>query len=318
MQKLTISLFVVLCILGLISNTQAQEAVTGPYTGKVNFSIGDKVEATYAGSWYPAEVVGTYDPESQTYQIHFEGEKYCSNHRLDSRINKQWVRPPKAAPMLAGNETNQSRGAADKAAPAEPVVSSSSGGSLPVGMSVKYAGAGVLWSPGAKIEKYDAAKRQYTVRLDGGSGDIVPCYAVHRVGGAVDNSFFVGDWEVRINGATTTFVKGNDLYRRVSGGMKLPPLQIKADGTYTWIDMDGKVLNGAWNPRPEGVPGIVIKNGLDGMDWTVYEKTEGYSPTEKTRDEIGFHHIPSATGYYSAYRIGANKSCTLVNRAFKK
>jgi hypothetical protein len=53
------------------------------------------------------------------------------------------------------------------------------------------------------------------------------------------------------------------------------------------------------------------------MDWTVYEKTEGYSPTSSTRDEIGFHHLPSHTGYYSAYRIGPNRSCVLAGRTLK-
>jgi hypothetical protein len=54
-----------------------------------------------------------------------------------------------------------------------------------------------------------------------------------------------------------------------------------------------------------------ILKGLDGKAWTMYENTEGYATTEKTSDEIRFHHLPTSTGYYPAYHIGKNKSCVL-------
>jgi hypothetical protein len=308
-----------------VTRAWAQASYTGPSNETTIFKVGDLVEATYAGSWYPAEVVGAFDPEAKTYQIHFDGEKYCSNHRLDSRLNAQFVRSRKKseAPATASKAnpvpaaSNEKTGVPTSTPTAKAPASGSATGTLGAGTNVKYAGAGVLWQSGAKIERYDAAKRQYTVRDKSGSGDIVPCYAVYKEGDPINNSFFAGDWEVRVNGATTTFVKGNDLYRRFSGGLKLPPLQIKADGTYTWINSENQIIKGRWVPRPEGVPGIVILKGLDGMDWTVYEKTEGYSPTSSTRDEIGFHHLPSHTGYYSAYRIGPNRSCVLAGRTLK-
>ena len=186
---------------------------------------------------------------------------------------------------------------------------------LRVGEEVIYRGGGPLWFGGARVEGYDAAKRQYQIRTRDGSGDILPCHSVARRG-QVNNDFFVGNWAVFVSGAASTFEKGGDLYRRFSGGARLPPLEIKADGTYVWRDPSGKTISGSWEDRKDGFPGITILKGLDGIDWTVYENTEGYAPTGRTVDEIRFHHMPTSTGYYVAYRIGENKSCALDGRTF--
>lgn len=190
------------------------------------------------------------------------------------------------------------------------------GGTFGVGESVIYRGGGPLWLSGAKVEAYDPEKRTYRLRFESGSGDIVPCHSVGRPG-RVSNDFFIGGWEVYVGGATSTFKRGGDRYRRFGGGVKLPPLEIKADGTYVWRDSGGKVIRGKWESR-EAVPGITLLGGLDGKDWTVYESTEGIAPTQGTRDEIRFHHLPSSTGYYLAYRLGENKSCVLMGRAFRQ
>jgi hypothetical protein len=179
-----------------------------------------------------------------------------------------------------------------------------------------YSSGTVLWFPGAKIESYDAETRRYSLRLVSGSGDVVACHSVSKPGAEIDNSFFIGKWDVRITGATSTFARNGDLYRRYSSGMKLPPLEVKADGTYVWVTDKG-TIRGNWKPRSEGVPGIVLLKGLGGLDYTIYEKTESNPATRTTRDEIGLHHIPSSTGYYMAYRIGSNKSCVLTGRTFK-
>ena len=225
-----------------------------------------------------------------TYEIRFEGAKHSAG-----RINAKWVRP-RGEDNKAGN----------RAGPARPEPSASG--------EVMYSGGSPIWIGGARIVEYDAAKRQYRLITRSGSGDIVPCHSVMRPG-EIDNSFFIGNWALFVSGSASTFSKGSSLYRQFSGGMKLPPLQIKPDGTYIWRTDNGKTLSGRWSPR-DGVPGITIHNGLDGKDWTVYESTEGYAPTAKTMDEIRFHHIPSSTGYYLAYRIGENKSCVLRGRTF--
>jgi hypothetical protein len=94
--------------------------------------------------------------------------------------------------------------------------------------------------------------------------------------------------------------------------MKLPPLEIKADGTYEWTNTDNKVVRGVWVQRKDQ-PGITLLKALDGKDYTLYEKTEANATSKNTKDEIGLSHLPSSTGFL-ATRVGANKSCTLLNR----
>jgi hypothetical protein len=144
----------------------------------------------------------------------------------------------------------------------------------------------------------------------------VPCHSVFDPQDKIDNSFFIGKWDVHINGATSTFTRDGDLYRRYSGGMKLAPLEIKADSSYIWQIAPNRTISGSWEKRADGEPGITLLKGIDGKDWTLYEKTEGYAPSKTTRDEIGFHNIPTSTGHYMAYRIGANQSCVLTRRSF--
>ncbi len=268
-----------------------------PFTGGQTFKVGDKVEATYLGEWKNAVVVGPLQTNEfgSTYEIKFEGAAYSAG-----RINSQWVRPrPSAAPANPGQQRQE---AATRPGP------------KPASGEVLYRNGTYIWNTGAKIESYDERTRQYRLRLKSGSGDMVPCHSVAKPR-QIDNSFYVGNWAVFVSGATSTFVRGGDLYRRYSSGTALPPLQIKADGTYSWRADNGRTVRGRWSPR-EGVPGITIHNGIDGKDWTVYESTEGYAPTAKTMDEIRFHHIPTSTGYYMAYRIGANQSCVLKGRTF--
>ncbi|WP_114782365.1 MBT domain-containing protein [Botryobacter ruber] len=169
------------------------------------------------------------------------------------------------------------------------------------------------------VTAVDPEKRLYTIRNenDASLNYTYPCYQVLNPTAKINNDFFIGKWEVHVGGATSTFTKNGDTYRRFSGGMKLPPLEIKADGTYTWTTQDKKVIRGKWKPRT-GVPGIVLLRAVDGLDYTLYEKTEAFATTESTRDEIGLHHLPSSTGYYKAFRIGPSKSCVLVGRTFKK
>ena len=272
---------------------EAQE----PYNGGQVFKVGDLVEATDLGEWKNAVVVGPLQTNEfgSTYEIKFEGAKYSSG-----RINAKWVRP------RAGAATART-GRPEPNGPARPGPKAAAG-------EVLYRNGTYIWNKGAKIVSYDERTRQYRLQLASGSGDMVPCHSVAKVG-QIDSSFYIGNWAVFVSGATSTFVRGGDLYRRYSSGMASPPLQIKADGTFTWRADGDRVIQGRWSPR-EGVPGITIHKGIDGKDWTVYESTEGYAPTAKTMDEIRFHHIPTSTGYYLAKRIGPNKSCVLQNRAF--
>lgn len=284
------------------------------------FKVGDLVEATYAGEWKEAVIVGGYQDTEfgyGTYQVHFEGERFCNNHALDTRINARFVRArgnPGGARAGAGTESG-----GGSAAPSAGGAASASwpGQRFKAGDRVMYSDGSLLWSGPGEVTEVDAGKRQYTVRSlkDRSWRYSYPCYAVSDPA-RINNDFFVGDWDVYITGATSTFERGGDRYRRFSGGARLPPLRINADGTYVWRTDKG-VVRGVWKPR-EGVPGITLLKGPEGLDYTVYEKTEGFATTEKTRDEIGLHHLPTSTGYFMAYRVGPNRSCVLAGRAFGK
>lgn len=113
----------------------------------------------------------------------------------------------------------------------------------------------------------------------------------------------------------TNVTRNGDVYTRYGSGMKLPPLEINSDHTYVWRVLPKKTIRGRWISR-DGAPGIVLLNGIDGGNWTLYEKTEGFAANSKTRDEIGFHDFGNGAGYYIAYRIGANRSCVLRGRSF--
>ncbi|WP_114778644.1 hypothetical protein [Botryobacter ruber] len=357
-----------------------------PLTGYAQnkFKLGDEVEVFTAGDATHGIIVGEYqntDYGYGTYQVHLNGEKYCSNHATDTRYNATYVnkrfQPDSKASFAVGSlvdvrryngntytgkimgkdgekyevrykrdgfETSDwfhvynIRKSKNEVAVAEPAkkavkdavaapkpgktrgVTASTAAGIKVGDRVMYDELGFLTGKNfGKVVSYDPEKRQYTVRdeKDASWKYTYPCYNVLLPGQTPNNNFFIGKWEVHVLGATSTFTKNGDVYRRFSGGMKLPPLEVKANGTYTWVTQDNKVIRGKWIAR-DGVPGIVLLKAVDGLDYTLYEKTEAFATTAATRDEIGIHHVPSSTGYYHAYRIGANKSCVLSGRVFKK
>ena len=67
--------------------------------------------------------------------------------------------------------------------------------------------------------------------------------------------------------------------------MRLPPLRINADGTYSWRVQQAKggekLLKGSWVPNPEG-PGVILKNAEQGADWLVYNNSRTGSSLGET------------------------------------
>ncbi|MDQ3276735.1 MAG: hypothetical protein M3Q06_00305 [Bacteroidota bacterium] len=273
-------------------------------SGQTGLKVGDSVEVTNIGK---GVIVGGFQKSEfnyGTYQVHLDGEKYCNNHSLDTRYNEAYVVPQKkpATKTVADEQTkDKNAGKPQREATA---------GEFKVGDTVLYSQTSI-WSKGV-IKSYDPVNRRYTLQ------DVyvgIPCYAVAKWGQAYSNNFFIGQWNVYVSGANYTTINDGKVFDNVSGGMKLFPLLINKNGTYAWRVSVGKTLNGRWKPR-EDAPGIIILNGIDGKDWTVYETTEGFATTKNTKDEIRFHHMPSNTGYYLATRVGANKSCLLTGRTF--
>lgn len=97
-------------------------------------------------------------------------------------------------------------------------------------------------------------------------------------------AYFVGDWRVSVPMAMNTVTDGRHVYRVVSGGLRLPPLRINSDGTYTWRVRQGdgeRLIRGRWEPRPDA-PGVILKNGDQGADWLVYNNSDTKSSLGET------------------------------------
>jgi hypothetical protein len=345
--------------LSLIANSQT------------TFNKGDAVEASYAGDWVRAVIIGgaAYNGFDTTYEVQFDGSTYSSRiaakwvrplfranvsqrfkvgdrvafrrwdnavyegevigvddkkyeirYTRDGSITKEWITEIAVRPGTAGTTA----AVIDSPKPAEPAPNNPlakawAGQKFAVGDRVMYDQLGFLTTKSfGTVVSVDPNTRLYTVRdeKDPSVKYSYACYQVLSPTEKIDNSFFVGKWDVYVSGALYTTVEKDKVFDNISGGMKLAPLEIKANGTYKWVTEDKKVITGLWKAR-NGVPGITLLKGIDGLDWTLYENTEEQATTKSTRDEIRFHHIPSQTGYYMAYRIGPNRSCVLAGRSFK-
>ena len=117
--------------------------------------------------------------------------------------------------------------------------------------------------------------------------------------------FFVGDWEISVPMAMGTVEHGGELYRIVTGGMRLPPLRVNPDGTYLWVvDENGgtRVIQGRWTPR-EDAPGIVLLAGDQGADWRLSNVTDRGGLERFGRDQI--HLSSDCCTYQAGQRITA-------------
>lgn len=85
-------------------------------------------------------------------------------------------------------------------------------------------------------------------------------------------NFFVGDWNLYLPMASIERVSGNDFYQIFSGGERLPPLRIHANGTYAWVVDKDNVLRGRWTAN-EG-PGLVLLSGYRNDDWILYSTSD--------------------------------------------
>lgn len=145
-------------------------------------------------------------------------------------------------------------------------------------------GQAVLWSgTGGKTWQRDVIKAldpQYGYSfVNGPSGSYDRYKVVAPQREPFWTGYFVGDWRVSVPMAMGLVTDGRHVYRTVSGGMRLPPLRINADGTYSWRVQEGqgeKLVTGRWEPNPEG-PGVILKNAERGADWLVYNNTDAQS-----------------------------------------
>lgn len=113
--------------------------------------------------------------------------------------------------------------------------------------------------------------------------------------------FFIGDWDINTGIASTFRTDGRDVYHVVSGGMRLPPLRVEANGTYIWSTGSGQ-LRGRWVPRGDA-PGITLLKGDKGSDWTLVNSTTKSTLVTFKTDEV---RLSSPVYSRIGHRLGGN------------
>ncbi len=99
--------------------------------------------------------------------------------------------------------------------------------------------------------------------------------------------WFVGDWDLSlfVAGMASDRAGNVGVYR---DGVVLPPLRVRADGTYTWV-IDGshgnETIDGTWSPAADG-PGITLHGGDYGTDWMLYNAGDESSRSVFGRDQM--------------------------------
>lgn len=175
-------------------------------------------------------------------------------------------------------------------------------GRFKVGDEVLVRSGGKLWWPGkvTQVHREGTLAGYYRVETQSGLDDYWPTQVAAREREPYWTQFFVGTWEVRVPGAANVKLKGSEAFRVFTGGMKLPPLVVNADGTYVWTLLDRKVIKGKWKPRPDA-PGIILEKGEHGEDWTLYNASDK-STEEVFKKDVIYLNAEKHT-YQVAYRI---------------
>lgn len=261
------------------------------------FDVGASVEVRrWDGSLYKGKVIGA------------DGDRYNVSYQSNGAATSEWfqvnnVREADAGQPEHKKENQDRQNDNDKN---NDLQRGWPGQEYQVGDRVQYNDPGFTDIPTLGIIiSVNAQKRLYQIRdeKDASVRYDHPCYAVLKPGEKIDNSFYIGKWQVYTTGAAGS---------TIIAPIRLAPLEIKADGTYLWQQDNGKTFRGRWTAR-RGVRGVKLLKGPDQTDWTVYEKTEAFATTAKTRDEIGLNAGGAHAGF-NAFRIGANRSCILKGR----
>lgn len=150
-----------------------------------------------------------------------------------------------------------------------------------VGQTVLYsATAGKTWERGV-VRSIDP---RYGYNIAGVTGSEDAYFVVGTGREPFWTGWFVGDWRVSVPVALNTVTDGRDVYRVVSGGLRLPPLRIGVDGRYSWRVPTARgetLIQGRWIPNPDG-PGVILKNAEGGADWRVYNNSRTGSALGET------------------------------------
>lgn len=84
--------------------------------------------------------------------------------------------------------------------------------------------------------------------------------------------FFVGQWQLGEVMAVNDRAEAGEVHTEFAYHGAADTLEVGADGSYVWTPMGGTAIRGRWEPAPDG-PGIVLRRGVDGADWTFVNET---------------------------------------------
>lgn len=159
----------------------------------------------------------------------------------------------------------------------------------------------------ARIMAYDAAKGSYQVKSDDdGLTDWVPArnlrYSCTGAPAApVTQAYFIGKWSLFLGPTAHHEVIDSKGYLVVGSGAHVPPLQINADGSYTWVLDSRTTVRGRWRAMAENElrsgtksPAILLLNAEGGKNWEVWRT--GVNPGDN-RDAIGIERMDLGLSY---------------------
>ena len=253
---------------------------------------GVDVNAVNSGGYTPLMMAATYGCEDAARLLLEGGADVTIKHPSfgDAAALAKANRYPKLQAMIEGKQAGAGQPPQQQAqqAPAPQANLTTAGtrewpklGRYQVGQEVLFSGtAGKTWDRGV-IKSIDPV---YGYNIDGWTGSYDPFFVVAIEREPFWTSYFIGDWKVSVPMAMGAVTDGRYVYRTVTGGMRLPPLRINADGTYSWRAQQGtgeQLIRGRWEPNPNG-PGVILKSGEKGADWLVYNNSRTGSTLGET------------------------------------
>jgi hypothetical protein len=107
----------------------------------------------------------------------------------------------------------------------------------------------------------------------------------------------IGRWRMFKVGATTTFNKGNETWRRMEYHGDAGALSVNGDGSFLWDSPSG-ILKGQWRKASttemagvhKGGEGVVLTKAKEGGDWLVVRRTE---PGSEGTGILVLGHLPA-------------------------
>jgi hypothetical protein len=125
--------------------------------------------------------------------------------------------------------------------------------------------------PGPTAGRAEVYERKYRIADDrwSGAGEWWDWGAVSRLEREPFwTGFFVGEWALGEVMAVNDRIEGSEVHTEFAFHTASEALRVAADGSYRWKPLGAPEIRGRWVPAADG-PGIVLKAGVQGVDWTL-------------------------------------------------